>query len=388
MNFVVQSYLKLFGVTNPHSIFSKKELEFIYGELSHNQERTNSERDQWGNWDIEQSVSYYSEPYLDNFVLNKLKLLNFPVKSIWPNNSKFAVCLSHDVDRIESYSPKSFNRTLKKRLTFEKSKIQKLSIFLNIIKTTLKNILLKKNKDPLWCYEQWEKYEGIYNFKSNYFFFVRPPKSKLSIYDCDYLLSDQLMFNGKLVTVKEYIAYLNSKGHEIGLHGSFKSFNDVLLLKHQKHELEKLLKNKIYINRFHYLHFDITDSPKALYQSDFEIDSSLGFNCDVGFRAGTGFPYFIEIDNNYILEIPLIIMDTSLFINNCSYDSAIEKVDKIINHIENTGGCLTINFHPDYVINNDFVNIYLYILKEIKKRNAAVLKMSEIKKIIQQRCVE
>ncbi|MCB5261862.1 MAG: hypothetical protein M0Q16_09975, partial [Candidatus Cloacimonetes bacterium] len=68
--------------------------------------------------------------------------------------------------------------------------------------------------------------------------------------------------------------------------------------------------------RTHYLHFDYQKSFGLLEEAGIKYDSTLGYWESIGFRAGTSFPFYpFNIKENRtfrVLEIPLIVMDTSL----------------------------------------------------------------------------
>jgi hypothetical protein len=391
MTIAVSKYLKLFGLFNPESIFSEGELTYINDCLSHSHERKNNERDIWGNWDASFVSENFRVPYLDLFIRERLAKNNIPFKSIWGDNNLFSVCLTHDVDRVESYSPTSFLRDLKKQKLFENNLFNRLKIQFNILKTSIKKRMQNKVFDELWCYERWVDLENKYGVKSTYFFFVRPDEEDISIYDCDYELIDEIVYDSKKVSVAQYIKRLKNDGFEIGLHGSFYSFNNRELFGKQKEVLEALLETKIYSTRQHYLHYEINKTPNVHAENGVFIDSTLGFNTDVGYRAGTSFPYYIETSRGAVLEIPLIIMDSALFSKNgldYSMEDAKKTIIDIFDVTEEVGGCVTINFHPDYLNISKYFDTYKFILDEITRRKAKVLSMREIQTIIERVCAE
>ncbi|MCD8480681.1 MAG: hypothetical protein LRZ88_11030 [Candidatus Cloacimonetes bacterium] len=68
--------------------------------------------------------------------------------------------------------------------------------------------------------------------------------------------------------------------------------------------------------RTHYLHFDYQKSFSVLEAAGIKYDSTLGYWENIGFRAGISFPFYpFNIKENRpfrVLEIPLIVMDTTL----------------------------------------------------------------------------
>ena len=63
----------------------------------------------------------------------------------------------------------------------------------------------------------------------------------------------------------------------------------------------------------------------------------MGYNYGYGFRAGTSHPYLMGGENEkFILEIPLIIMDTSLeLICKGDFDKMYKIIIETINKVEN-----------------------------------------------------
>ena len=386
MNLVADKYLKLHGIENQHDFFSPEEIKWIEDKLTHQEERTSLQFDEWGNWN-EKSASFdTSKPIVDYFILQKLG--NLTTAGIWPQNAKFAFVLSHDVDRIESYSTTSFKRNIYKRLKHSKSLYQKLILGLQYIKTIIKGLFSNKNDDPLWCYEKWNKIEDKFGFKSTYFFYVLPKTKYRAVYDCDYHLNDQMIFNNNKIKVKDYISIQKEIGNEIGIHGSINTSISNSLYKDQSSQLKKILNEKVTISRQHYLMFSWKNTLNILINNKIEVDSTLGLNKSIGFRAGASFPYYLQKQGQFVLEIPLNIMDSAIFSEEISLDLAKSKIDEIIQHVETIGSCLTINFHPDYIRVKKYFKLYEYILENLSKRNCVCLSFSEVKKIIDKKCAE
>jgi hypothetical protein len=387
MTFPVESFLKLFGDFIPSDVFSAEELTKIANHLSRKEESKSDLSDQWGNWDVQFSHEPTEIPHLDRFILQKLKDKGIERKGIWPNNKTFAVCLSHDVDRVESYSATSFLRNLTKRYQHNSSVTGKLKLIPSIVKTAVKKRLTSKSSDPLWHYEKWIEIETKYDAKSTYFFFVRPQKRDLAVYDCDYSFEDRMIFQGESMNVAAYIKKLKELGFEIGLHGSYNTFNDQALFNSQNEKLKKIIQSEITATRQHYLHFNIQKTPVVHSNNGITCDSTIGFNSDIGFRAGTSFPFYIQAEKDYILEIPLILMDSALYFNDKrSLEAAKIEINKIIDEVEQVGGCLTVNFHPDYLNDERYFGAYEHLLKSVSARNCIFMTMSNIQKLIQQKC--
>jgi hypothetical protein len=80
--------------------------------------------------------------------------------------------------------------------------------------------------------------------------------------------------NGDYRDYRDDIKQLKKEGWEIGLHTDPSSVNDILKIKKEKENLEKILGSKIYGNRVHYLSND-KKLLKKLSELDFIYDSSF-----------------------------------------------------------------------------------------------------------------
>ena len=124
--------------------------------------------------------------------------------------------------------------------------------------------------------------------------------------------------------------------------------------------------------RMHWLFFD-GNSPELLDRAGFTYDSTVGYRETVGYRAGTPQAYRSP-GVKKLLELPLHVMDTSLFYPsylNLGEVEAERLVWGLIANAERIGGALTINWHDRSIaperLWDDF---YLKLLGELKRRKA------------------
>lgn len=366
---------------NYNEFFNLDELNWIASILNRDEERQIKHRDQWGNWDFPFTKNDFNVPYLDKFIINRLKDRKDSGNSVWPDGKRFAFWLTHDLDVVSSGDPYSLSRKQLHLLGVSRSGTTKLKNSLYFIYNQMRKLSGYSN-DNLWCYERWMEAEKSFGFNSTYFVFSRPESAgDLHEYDCDYTWNDKMKFRDRVLSVGEYICQIAEEGAEIGCHGSYLSWNNDRLLIDQRRKIEALVGKSVIASRQHFLHFDIQSTPDALRNAGFLLDSTLGFNRSIGFRAGTSYPYELI---PRLIEVPQIIMDGALFnANSLDLDEALacEKVIRILDAVEEAGGCLTINFHPNYLLNKAWWNVYLFLLKELNRRNAACVNAAAIQRI-------
>jgi hypothetical protein len=122
----------------------------------------------------------------------------------------------------------------------------------------------------------------------------------------------------------------------------------------------------------HWLFYN-ADSAAILDQAGFSYDSSVGYNETVGCRAGT-MQVYRPLGARNLLELPLHVMDTALFYPcylNLKEDAAQERVWHLLDHAEEFGGALTINWHDRSIAPERlWEGFYRNLLQELERRSA------------------
>jgi hypothetical protein len=115
---------------------------------------------------------------------------------------------------------------------------------------------------------------------------------------------------------RQVVQLAKDRGLRVGLHPSYDCVHDGQLFQAEKTKLEAILGEELNKNRQHFLHFSWKTTPKILENQGIAEDSSIGFSDKIGFRCGTGFPYFpysFEDEQPYSFkEMPMICMDIAL----------------------------------------------------------------------------
>ena len=302
------------------------------------QEYISTEKDDLGRFKYENSIQNLLKinhipvvNYYFDILKNAIEVAyNIKLTNRLRRNSPFITCVTHDVDIWKNISRNELKYAVKK-LDFGAIAIW-----------------FWKKKSAFDCFRKIEELQRRYSFKSTYFFLP----SNL-IYsgreNADYKLAEE--------PYKSIIHELSTKGNEIGLHGSFTSSFDSQIMDNDLHTLD--LKN--IGNRFHYLLFDHEKTPELLVKNQLLFDTTLGFGAMPGFRNGTSYPFFLfdfTKQNKATLEIPMIIMDASIFykhyLNFNTSESAWELIHPVLIQIYEMGGCLTINWHNHVFSNAEF----------------------------------
>jgi peptidoglycan/xylan/chitin deacetylase (PgdA/CDA1 family) len=349
--------------------------------LSLEAERKTSNRDEYGRFHKKYSPigeEIYNKPLIDNYaklielyIKNAEQNINVKVRTSirWPEKRRFSLVLSHDVDRIRSWTIGKVLRTYTKKSDDNK--------YFEILKRRIA-ILSSVFTPTNWSgnFKYISDLESKYEAKSTFFLVSEPRVSK----DPRYRLDQKRLRKG--------IALLKMKGNHIGLHGSFSSLENADFLKFEKHLLEQTIGKTIYGNRQHYLRFNVKTTLDVIAKSHFKYDSTLGFVSELGYRCGTSFPFRPwnqkKRKSYEFWEIPLILMDTVFFLKN-KLNLSVEQVWTYVQeHLEvafNLGGCLTINWHSNNIHSRDltgYTNLYKKMLNWAKQRNAWICSTDEV----------
>jgi hypothetical protein len=287
----------------------------------------------------------------------------------WPEKHKFALVLTHDVDRVYKtyqYLPSMWN-------SIKKADIRELIYHFG-------NLFFKHGqKNPFWTFESICDIENSLGVKSTYYFLNEKGKHNPLSYRSWILYKG--VYNIESQPLKEIIRKLNDLGHEVGVHGSYNSYNNPSLLESEKIVLESILEKSVPGTRQHFLNYDNNSTPDIHYKCGFGYDSSLGLKPDIGtgFLRGTCFPFPIMLSDGSVspvIELPLIIMDVGL-----RSASKLEECLNLLNRVEKYGGVLTILWHTRMFNRHEYREMYeLYksIVNQAKSRNAWIATGEEV----------
>ena len=299
---------------------------------------------------------------------------NSPIhqKPFWPDGKKFAVCLTHDVDEIRKtyqYLTQAVRGLKDRRLS--KTMYQLRSFFTDKI----------FRRNPYWTFEELMRLEEKLDVRSTFYFLKET--AKVDIFKPSTWHHYARRYDFKEPDVASIIRKLSSSGWEIGLHGSYESYQDKEKLKYEKKELEDVLENKVSGIRQHHLNLKIPETWEYQEEAGFEYDTSLGFKGGkgIGFRWGTCFP-FHPFNNGRmmsILEIPVTVMDISVTPDRNGWRRCLE----VINTVEEYGGVLTLLWHHTVFNEKEYPGmreLYEKIISTCREKNGWITNASSIAK--------
>lgn len=270
----------------------------------------------------------------------------------WPDGKKFGVFLSHDVDRVRK-TYQFFTHFI-----IERRPYHLISLF--------------QKPNPYWCFEKIIDIEKKYDVRSTFFFLQE--RKKMNVFKPSTYFLSVGHYDFSNPEVKQIIKRLDAGGWEIGLHGSYDSYNNELLLLREKQDLERVLGKSIRGVRQHYLNLNLPQTWDIQRKIGFHYDASYGFTDKIGFRDDKLLP-FAPFTNNSFLVFPLTVMDGILFTAYRDKKSRWEKIRELLDLVEKRNGVISFLWHQRVFNEQDFpgwAEMYEKIIKECKDRNAWV----------------
>jgi hypothetical protein len=286
----------------------------------------------------------------------------------WPEGKRFAACLSHDVDTAQLNSRSELLRTINLHVRNSDGVVKKLRHLTSVVG-------LRRLPRDLDIFTPWVDLEQKHGFQSSFFFFATRIRQR-HVIDNVYRWDDRTTYRGENSSVREIMRDLHRRGCEIGLHTSYLSARCYEMIAEQKEDLEKALGEAVVSNRQHNLHFDAAVTPRILERAGLKIDSTLGFNRDVGFRAGTSYPFRMwDLAGERWLgttEIPLVLHDGALLrADNLGLDpeSALALCKRLIDRVIEMKGVVTLLWHPESIARPGWFGVYEKLLEYIHEQN-------------------
>jgi len=319
------------------------------------EEFVNPARDNFGRFPGNESVAFKNNfinrpivnEYVD-FLWNLFKYLGFNGEM---RKREFKIMPTVDVDQLFRYH--NFTKVAIQTLRFiGKGKISKTWEYLGgYFKTIMGNAL-----DPFNTYNKLMLSSERINTKS-YFFFL----SGVSKEDGESPMKDK-----RLTKILDCI---RSRGHYIGFHAGFDTFDNPVLWKKAKNNLDEVTGFKNKFGRQHYLRFDVPLTWNIWEESKMEWDCTLGYATVPGFRCGTCFEFsvfnILRREQLNLKEYPLLIMDVTLkYYLGLTSQEAIDTIREIKTNVKKFNGNFVFLWHNSSFNINEWRN-YREVFEEL-----------------------
>jgi hypothetical protein len=293
------------------------------------------EADSHGRFEAKESILFknkmHLKPIVDHWIIElKKELQNFYPQLNFPEN-KFKVISTIDVDNLYAYKAKGVLRTIGAMVK------DVIKLDLNNLKTRTM-VLLNKEADPFDIYSSNSDFSLKNNIPLIYFFLFRSGNKYDRTVD-----PNSNAFVEVFKRVKERSA-------QIGLHPSYFSSQNKEILKQEVASFFAKVGDPVKLSRQHYLKFDIKTTPQLLLENGIIADFTMGFASNIGFRAGTSFPFFYydlaAEQATDLLLVPFCAMDGAYFIyDKLSPEKMINSMYELAVEVKKVNGLFVSVFH-------------------------------------------
>ena len=311
---------------------------------------------------------FLERPIVDEYV----EFLWTLMKCLWPNLERNALTsntiVGCDVDAPYDCSSKKLSMLIRP-LVGDVLKRADIPGALNRIKRFI-NFRVKdeidSSDDPNYTFDWYMDVVESYGLKATFFFIADNSDGKSGCYS---LKEDK---------IKLLIKKILDRGHHIGLHGSYSSYNNQEKLIIEKNILQNTLNDigydyKITESRQHYLRWDPETTIDILDNAGILIDHSGSYADHIGFRYGTSKRFrAFSLTKGKMLNImiqPLHIMDCSLFAEEyqgLKYSKETASyINDIINKALSYGGSFSMLWHNNYFKNPSDEHFFKLLLESV-----------------------
>ncbi|WP_281950366.1 polysaccharide deacetylase family protein [Nitrosophilus kaiyonis] len=322
------------------------------------EEYVNKVRDKHNRFPSYASLAYKYN-FLDRPVVNEyVEMLWNMLKFLGINQERkkreFELVLTHDVDFVYKYaSLKSGLREIIGDIVKRKNIKLAYSNIINKLKFHLDLI-----KDPFDTFDYLMDISEKNNTKS-YFFLHSSTASK---YDID---------NNKFL--KKIADKIQNRGHFLGYHPSYNSYNNEGLFRKDKEKIEKIINQELKFGRQHFLRFEVPTTWQIWEDNNMEWDSTLSYADKEGFRCGVCYPSsvfnILSRKKLKLKEKPLIIMEGSFttYQQNITPQKMEQKIFELINKVRKYNGEFVFLWHNSSFNTLNWLK-FQYIYEKVLKK--------------------
>jgi hypothetical protein len=267
----------------------------------------------------------------------------------WPMGKRYAVVLSHDVDKPFTRAPwafyvRRFGRNVAQRAPG--AALHGLMQMAKVAAVTRMATLKDPIDDPNFCFEGWIDLERSLSAASC--FYVAPTSSGDPGGS-----RDDVNYDFRHPHILAQLRRALEAGWEVGLHASINARRNPSRLHDERMMLEGALGSfPVRGVRHHYWALD-SELPERTFwhqvDAGLTYDSSLGLDDAPGFRRGMMWP-FRPFDPERgeevpILEVPPTLMDGSIFRPTVTLEAGRQLIEAHLGHVRRFGGAAVLDWH-------------------------------------------
>jgi hypothetical protein len=287
---------------------------------------------------INQKEGFLRKPIVNQWIIQIKNQLNEKFMGLNLIPKSFQFIPTYDVDQAWSVRHKGLLRNIGgflKELSQGQIKVAFRRIF----------VLMNLQKDPEYTFDFLNQLDKKYNLKPNYF----------------WLLGDHSEHDKNIHWQNRSFQNLIrriSKTHLVGLHPSYLSNDNDESLTNEKYRFETITKHPLSISRQHYLKLSFPETYRRLIGLGVDVDYSMGYNDDVGFRAGLCTPFYwfdlLENKQTNLRVYPFAVMEITLKeYLKLDRQEALSCVKELIDEVKKVEGTFISLWHNSTLSDKD-----------------------------------
>jgi hypothetical protein len=303
-------------------------------------------KDMYGRYAFENSLAY-KENFLNLPLVNiwlkdfktlltqKFSLLPAPDSQLTTHHSPLTFLPTYDIDMAWSYKHKGF---LRSSGGFFRSL---LKAQWSLLKERIK-VLRGKQKDPFDAFDWMNKLHEQYKLTPYYFFLVPEKRGR---YDKNISPATKAMQE----LIRDHISR-----YSFGIHPSWKSGDDVALLKKEIDTLSAFAGRQIVSSRQHYIRFNLPGGYRRLIENGIKFDFSMGYGSINGFRASVASPFYWydleKEEQTQLMLLPFCYMEANSFYEQkFTAKQALEEMLYYYNAVKSVNGYFIMIWHNSFL---------------------------------------
>ncbi|HDI3190996.1 TPA: polysaccharide deacetylase family protein [Vibrio cholerae] len=309
----------------------------------------------------------YQHGYLERPIIDEwLMILGLVIQRVWPDielkQHEFSIQVSHDVDSPSMYGFKPWP-TIGRMMAGHLLKRRDLKAFFTALYVKLATHRQLHPADPYNTFEWLMDISEANNIKSAFYFICGGNHS----HDADYLPEHP--------AIRNLMRRIHERGHEIGLHPSYGTFQQPELIKQEAERLKRIcaeesIEQQLWGGRMHYLRWEQPTTMRAWAGAGMTYDSTLGYADRPGFRCGTCYEYpafdpVAQVQLNLRIR-PLVVMECTVidavYLGLGVTEAAEEKIQQLKMRCQQVSGTFGLLWHNSYFKNSNLRNIYKNVL--------------------------
>ncbi|WP_129116666.1 polysaccharide deacetylase family protein [Halegenticoccus tardaugens] len=207
---------------------------------------------------------------------------------------------------------------------------------------------LTPGANPYWVFDDILELESELGVRSSFYFLREKSMTERPLAewtDPKHWIEHLGRYDPAKPEIDRLVRRLDEGGWEVGLHGSYSSYDDRERLRREKALLERVLGHEVLGGRQHCLNLDRPETWRHHAEIGLRYDSTLGSSSTYGFQHG--YHPLRPFDDEFVV-FPLTLMERTLPVES-DPERAWEECERLLREARDEGAVMTVLWHPTYL---------------------------------------